>query len=118
ESDRTGGVFGVRVSRGAAEALAEGAEVWKQISRAADRSGCGLAEPARVTQTAAEKLPGIVEGAQERNKRGKEARMTSREAILRDIRHNLGRSAPVTAPVPPPVRLHVPTVSIGARIER
>ncbi len=44
--------------------------------------------------------------------------MTSREAILLDIRQNLGRSAPVAAPVPPPVRLNVPTVSVSARIDR
>lgn len=44
--------------------------------------------------------------------------MTSREAILRDIRQNLGRGTPVEAPIPPPVRLNMPTVPLSARIER
>jgi len=49
---------------------------------------------------------------------GTAQRMTSREAILRDIRNNLGRGAPVADPVPPPVRLNVPNVPVGLRIER
>jgi L-lactate dehydrogenase complex protein LldG len=44
--------------------------------------------------------------------------MTSREAILRDIRHNLGRGPSVMAPMPPSARLNVPTVSVSTRIER
>jgi len=43
--------------------------------------------------------------------------MTAREAILRDIRHNLGRGASLVAPVPPAARLNVPKVSISDRIE-
>jgi L-lactate dehydrogenase complex protein LldG len=44
--------------------------------------------------------------------------MTPREAILRDIRHNLGRGPSAMAPVPPPARLKVPAVSISSRIGR
>jgi L-lactate dehydrogenase complex protein LldG len=43
--------------------------------------------------------------------------MTSREAILRDIRQNLGRGAATEAPMPPPVRLNIPPVSLSARID-
>jgi L-lactate dehydrogenase complex protein LldG len=44
--------------------------------------------------------------------------MTSREAILRDIRHNLGREALLAVSAPPPVRMIIPTVPVSARIER
>jgi L-lactate utilization protein LutC len=40
--------------------------------------------------------------------------MTTRETILRDIRRNLGSTGP---PSPPPVRLRIPTIERGRRIE-
>jgi len=44
--------------------------------------------------------------------------MTPREMILRDIRQNLGRGGLQRIPVPPPVRLNLPTVERNVRIER
>ena len=44
--------------------------------------------------------------------------MNSREAILRDIRVNLGRAELRGVPVPPPVRLNIPQVPIALRISR